>query len=117
MISGINLTETVDFILPNDTDNPTVWKIGMIPSGVLAQIGGSAKDNPVEIALKMLQIGLKGWVNFNGVDFATEKKDIGGQSIDVVPMSLINRIPLNVVMAISEVLVKINSLSDIERKN
>lgn len=117
MISGIDLTQTVDFVLPTDTENPTTWKVGMIPSGVLAQIGGSGKDNPVEVALKMLQIGLKGWTNFNGVDFVTEKKDVGGQSIDVVPMSLINRIPLNVVMAISEQLVKVNHLTDTERKN
>ncbi len=117
MISGINLSETVDFVLPGDTDNPTTWKIGMIPSGILAQIGGSGKDSPVEVALKMIQIGLKGWSNFNGVDFVTEKKEIGGQPFEVIPMSLVNRIPLNVIMALSEQLVKINHLTDTERKN
>jgi hypothetical protein len=84
MISGIDLNQVCDFTLPDDKENPTVWKLGVIPSGLLAQIGGMGKDNPIEVTLKLLQIGLRGWVNFGTVEYKTEKKDICGQLVDSV---------------------------------
>lgn len=117
MISGINLNEVVDFTLPDDKDNPTVWKLGMIPSGVLAQIGGMGKDNPIEVTIKLLQIGLKGWSNFEDIAYRTDKKNIYGQDLEVVPLELINRIPIKAIMLLSEKLIQINHLTDAERKN
>jgi hypothetical protein len=117
MISGINLSEVVEFTLPEDKENPTVWKLGLIPSGLLAQIGGKGKENPIEVTLTLLQVGLRGWVNFNGIEFKTEKKEICGQSVNVVPIDLINQIPLNAMMALSEKLIEINHLTPPERKN
>jgi len=117
MISGINLNEVVEFTLPDDKENPTVWKLGLIPSGLLAQIGGKGKDNPIEVTLTLLQVGLKGWSNFGDVVYATEKKELCGQSVDVVPIGLINQIPLNAMMALSEKLIEINHLTPPERKN
>jgi len=117
MISGINLNEVIEFTMPEDKDNPTIWKLGLIPSGMLAQIGGAGKDNPIEVTLKLLAIGLKGWSNFGSVEYKTEKKEICGQVIDSVPISLINQIPLNVIMALSEKLIEINHLTPPERKN
>jgi len=117
MISGIDLKAVVDFVMPDDKDNPTVWKLGLIPSGLLAQIGAGAKDNPIEVTFKLLQIGIRGWTNFADISFKTEKKDICGQSIDSVPIDLINQIPLNVMMALSEKLIEINHLTPPERKN
>lgn len=117
MISGINLNEVIEFILPEDKENPTIWKLGLIPSGLLAQIGSMSKDNPIEVTMKLLQIGLKGWSNFNDIAYATEKKDICGQTIDIVPINLINQIPLNAMMALSEKMISINHLTAPERKN
>lgn len=116
MITGINLSQVEDFILKGDTDNPTVWKLGIIPSGVMAELGGSGNE-ATKVAIKMLQIGIKGWSNFSGVEFRTDKKDFCGESIDVVPMELINKIPLSAVMQIAEKIGELNHLSDIERKN
>ena len=117
MISGINLSETVDFTLPDDKENPTVWKLGLIPSGLLAQVGSMGKENPVEVTIKILQIGLKGWTNFGDIVYATEKIKLHGMDVDIVPMSLMNRIPLDVMMKLSEKLVEINHLTTAERKN
>jgi hypothetical protein len=117
MISGINLNDVVEFTLPDDKENPTVWKLGMVPSGILAQIGSTGKDNPIGVTLKLLQIGLKGWSNFGDIAYATEKKEMDGQTIDLVPIDLLNRIPINVIMALSEKLVEINHLTAAERKN
>ena len=117
MISGINLNEVIEFTMPEDKENPTIWKLGLIPSGMLAQIGGMGKDNPIEVTLKLLAIGLKGWVNFGAIEFKTEKQVICGQDIEAVPISLINQIPLNVMMALSEKLIEINHLTPPERKN
>jgi len=117
MISGLNLQATVDFILPDDNDNPTVWKIGIIASDLLAQIGAQGKDNPIQASIKFLQLGLKGWTNLEGVEYKTEKTTLGGIECDAVPIDLIKRIPLNVVMALSEKVFEINHLTPGERKN
>jgi hypothetical protein len=62
-------------------------------------------------------VGLRGWSNFGTVVYATEKKEICGQSVNIVPIDLINQIPLNAMMALSEKLIEINHLTPPERKN
>jgi len=117
VISGINLSEIVDYTLPDDKENPTVWKLGVIASGLLAHAGSQGAEAPVDVMMLMLRIGLKGWTNFGDIKFATEKMTLYGMTFDVVPMALIDRLPLNVIVALSQKVVEINHLTPAERKN
>ena len=116
MITGLNLEETVDYSLKEDTDNPTVFKIGIIPSYLFAKISSEAKQGEIETAFKILQIAIKGWENFN-IPFAKEKQMIFGREMDVVPLSLLESIPLKAISELSVKVMEINQLTDDERKN
>ncbi len=116
MISGLDLTQTVDFILKNDTDNPTVWKLGVVPSYVFARISEEASLNQTDTIYKLLQVALKGWDNFN-VPYLTTKEKIFGREMEVVPLSVLESIPLKVINELSLKIMEINQLSESERKN
>lgn len=115
MISGINLAEVVDFTLSSDIENPTIWKIGVVPARVLAGLSGS-KDQ-IDMAFNILQIGIKGWDNFGGIEFKTIKEKRFGVDLDVVPMELIEKIPLNAIAELAKKIVEVNKLSVPEIKN
>lgn len=116
MISGIDLLATVSYSCKNDKENPTIWHLGMIPSYLLARISSDAQGNEIEVTFRLLQIGLKGWDNFKA-PFSTVKEKIYGREIDVVPMSLLEQIPLQELTELSVKLLEINNLSSDERKN
>ena len=92
MIIGLDLNATVDFILRDDKDNPTVWKLGVIPSYLFARISADASSKEIETAYKLLQLTIKGWENFN-VPFETVKQKLYDREIDVVPLSVLERLP------------------------
>jgi hypothetical protein len=48
MISGLDLNATIDYTLKDDKENPTVWKLGVIPSYLFAQISSSADKKEIE---------------------------------------------------------------------
>ena len=116
MISGIDLSATFDYTLKRDTVNPTIWKLGVIPSYLMARISSEAKDNEIETTFKLLQLSLRGWENFD-VPFEVKKEKIFGRELEVVPMSLIDRISLNDVAELSTKIMEINNLSGEEIKN
>ena len=118
MISGINLQETVDFILPNDKENPTSWKLGIISNFFLGQIGVEFKKTgkEMEMVLKLVQLGLKGWSNFN-IEYKTVKEKIFGREADIVPIELIEKIPIDVIGKLSTKISEINKLMPDEGKN
>lgn len=115
MISGIDLTQTVDYILKTDTDNPTVFKLGIIPARILAKL--SEMKDQIDMAYTLMQIGIKGWQNFNNVEFKTITDTRFGVEISVVPLELINRLPLTAIAELSTKIIEINKLGDTERKN
>ena len=116
MISGIDLNATVNYTLKDDVDNPTVWKIGVFPSYVFARISGESGSEPIQTVYKLLQISLKGWENFN-IPFETEKEKFYGREMDVVPMRILERIPMKVVSELSIKAMEINQITESERKN
>jgi len=115
MISGINLTEIVEYTLKGDIENPTIWKLGIIPTKILAQMS-SMKDQ-INMAYVILQVGIKGWVNFQGVEYTTVKEKILGTELDVVSQDLINRIPLTAIAELSTKIIEVNKLTVGEIKN
>lgn len=116
MITGLDLAATVDYILKGDTENPTVWKIGIIPSYLFARISGDAGNQEIETVYKLLQLALKGWENFN-VPYETVKEKMFGRELDVVPISTLEKIPLQVITELSMKVMEINQLTETERKN
>lgn len=116
MISGLDLNSTVDYSLKDDTDNPTIWKIGVIPSYLFARVSQEAQTKSIETAYKILQISLKGWENFN-IGYSTSKEKICDRDMEVVPISILEQIPLKVITELSMKVMEINQLTEIERKN
>jgi hypothetical protein len=118
MISGINLEQVVNYSLINDTENPTVWKLGVLPSYMMGQLSSSVNQsrNEIDGAFKLLQLGLKGWENFS-IEYKTEEVELFGRKLNIVPISILERIPLDVVTELSAKILEINKLSGTERKN
>lgn len=121
MISGIDLAASVDYTLKNDKDNPTVFKIGVLPAYILAQLGAQAQqmDNKAQIdtMFKVLQVAIKGWTNLDKVEFKTAKENMFGREMDVVPLAVIEQLPLDAIVELSTKVFEINKLSEAEIKN
>lgn len=117
MITGIDISASQDFVLPDDKENPTVWKLGLVPSLVFMRLTQEAKDNEIEGCYKVLQISLRGWENFEGVAFKTEKTKMFGRELDMVPIDVIEQIPSKYVMELAVKAMELNSVSDDEQKN
>lgn len=122
MISGIDLNDTVDYTLAQDKENPTIWKLGVIPNSIFMKLATNVREGQeVEIAYRILQLGLKGWENFKCKDkdipFEIITEDVFGREMSIVPVSLLETIPLNVVTDLSNKIMEINNLQENEQKN
>lgn len=115
MISGINLSETVDFVLRSDKENPTTWKLGVVPNYLFAKISMNGTVD-IETVYKVLQLGIKGWTNFD-VPYETKKETICGRELEVVPIALLERVPIKYLTEISVEILRISQLSEVEQKN
>ena len=117
MITGIDLNATVDYSLKDDTENPTVFKLGIIPSYLLGRISeGMTGESQIHSAYRLLQLSIRGWDNFN-VEYKTEEEDIFGRKVKVVPMGVLEQLPLNVITELSVKCLELNKLTSGERKN
>ena len=107
----------MDYTLENDKENPTVWKLGLLPSDVFGRISAdAAKNGDIETAYALLGVSLKGWTNFS-VPFKTVTKQICGRSFDVVHQELLSQIPLQAITELTKKVMEINGLSGQEIKN
>ncbi len=116
MISGIDLTQIIDYSLETDTDNPTIFKLGIIPSYLLAKVSSQSQGNEIETTYKLLQLSLRGWENFN-IPFETVKEKLCDRELDIVPIAILERLPLNVITELAKKVMELNKLSVPERKN
>lgn len=116
MISGLNLNATVDYVLKSDVLNPTVWKLGVIPSSLFAMLTESSGMTSIEKAYKILQISIKGWENFP-VPYASVKEKILGREMEVVPIDILDKLDINQITELSIEAMRINGITDTERKN
>ena len=118
MISGINLSQQVEYTLPDDKENPTIWKLGVISSYLMGQMAEKgAEANKMEMMFKVCQVGIKGWSNLAGIDYATVKQNIVGQEMDVVPIALLEKIPVTAIGQLALKILEINKVTVEERKN
>lgn len=116
MISGLDLNSTVDYVLKDDVENPTVWKLGVVPSYIFSRLSEDAATKGIETAYKILQIALKGWDNFSE-PFTTEKEKVFGREMNVVPMSILDKLPIKVITELSMQVMRVNQVTEEERKN
>lgn len=118
MISGIDLNQVVDFILPEDKENPTIWKLGILPSYVLSRLSTPNTDiDKIDVAFKLLQLTIKGWENFNGIEYKSVKEVWFGREVQIVPLELIERLDMRTITLLSTKILEINHLTSEERKN
>ena len=63
MITGIDINAVTDYTLTKDTDNPTIWKLGALPSDVLAGIAALASLNAnsgnIDQMINLVRLGLR----------------------------------------------------------
>lgn len=116
MITGLDLNATVSYTLEDDKDNPTVWKIGIIPSSVFSILISDVEGKEIETSYKVVQLGLKGWENWD-VEFSTKKEKICGREMEVVPMDILDRLSVKCVSEIAAKIFEVNQITEKERKN
>lgn len=116
MISGIDLNETVDYKLSYDKNNPTIWNIGVIPSLVFIKLMREAKDDQEGAAYRVVQIALRGWDNFN-IDYKTIEETVFGRKLNIVPLDVLEKIPVRAIMELANKAMELNQISEHERKN
>ena len=134
MINPIPLGQNIEFVVPEDTVNPTVWLIGPISSlakiAIFSSFGSNltqenkgelGKISPLLFNLELVRFGLKGFRNFklNGkdVEFKTEKRTIYNKTILAVSDELLEIIPLTALNAIGTKILEEQEITKEERKN
>ncbi len=140
MIRGISISETEQVVLPiDDPTNPTKWKIGVIDSLIMAEIqdlitifepdsqGDRSGPAKTKLCINLVRVeaaryGLKGWENFvdsmgSQIPFRTEKRYIGGKSVDALADELLRTIPFDIVSALGERILNKNKFLEEEAKN
>ena len=110
MISGIDLNAVVDYTCKIDKENPTVWKIGCLPSSVMAKLASETNKDMdyMKQMLVLVRKGVKGWDNFN-IEYKTDD--------DGILQDILDRIPLNVIVELGTKILEVNKLSVDETKN
>lgn len=118
MISGIDLSQIVSYTCKGDTENPTIWQLGVIPGKVMTNLAmeSTKQEQQADFMYKTLRFGLKGWVNFNK-PYKTSREKVYGDEYDLVDMDILNTIPVNIIAELAGEIFKINSLQDKEAKN
>jgi len=120
MISGIDLNATIDFTVPGDKTNPTVWKLGPVSSIVSGQTAMAGSKGWLN-AIMMARVGLKGWANYKiagkDVPFETAEEEVYGSKMTMVKLELVNTIPPLTLMAITQKVYAISHMTVDEAKN
>ena len=115
MIDGINVDEVHKITLDSDKENPTIFKISLLPVSLFNSIY-SGDINSMETVYNFLKASLKGWENFN-VPYETEQIDLFGRKITAVKMSSIDCIPLKFLTELYKKILELNGITGEERKN
>ena len=117
MITGINLDETVEYSISTDKENPTIFILGIIPATVIMGLSFNVEvSKNVETMVQVIQLGLKGWKNFDK-EFETEKKVIAGREVQTVKRDLVDTFSAQVIVELATKILEVNKLSEQERKN
>ena len=135
MINAIPLGQNIEFILPYDKVNPTIWVLGALDSitkmemfSILAPVEKTDKSeeynpriNPLQFNIELVRFGLKGFKNFmfnkDPVEFKTEKISRYGKTYQVVSDETLGKIPVKVLNVLADEILRIQEVTEEERKN
>ena len=136
MINPIALGDVIEFVLPEDKEDPTIWLIGPIDSILKTKLESSFLDIKIvdgkvdslvpklpilEQNSKMVQFGLKGFKNFilkgKEVPCKMEKVKFSGIEVEIMSEETIKYIPRNVIVQLANDIWKENQVSKEEEKN
>jgi len=117
MISGIDVNAVSDYVSKYDKDNPTIWQLGVLPYYIIGRFVSTKPDEQFELAVKIVQVGLKGWKNFGDIQYRQDSINLFGKVEKAVPEDLISKIPVMILAELAEKIVELNKLSEAERKN
>ena len=141
-IRGLSLNDTAEYQCDVDPDkgtpDATVWIIGTLSSRVIAyindnvtefspnqdgdEVSATAVISSNKMAVERCRFGLRGWRNLldcdgGQIEFKSEKAHIGRFWEQAVPYNLLDKIPLEVLLELSERVRKQNVVEDQEAKN
>ena len=121
MISGIDLNATWDFTIPKDKTNPTVWKLGILPTTITGVLVDKTGTNFFETMIWVVRLALRGWDNFKindkDVEYRTAKDSFFGQQVEMVVKELIDAIPIPAITALAKEIQEKSQISQAEQKN
>lgn len=136
MLKAVNLSKTIDYQSPRDpakgTPEATTFKLGAIPSRVYTQLkdkGTSftqdsenpdsvkAAFSPNKIARDIVRFGLKGFDNFDELEFKTQKEKVGPALFDVVHDDVMDRLDIDTIRELSEEIKRLCEFDGEEIKN
>jgi hypothetical protein len=117
MITGLDLNATTDYILKDDKENPTIWKLGILASYIFGRLSAEIMSiDQISSTYRLLQLSLRGWSNCS-VEYKTEEQEFYGRKLQVVPISILEQLPLTVITELSMKCLELNRLSSEEIKN
>lgn len=125
MITGIDTRLAQDFVSKFDSGEPkTVWKIGVLSSYAFARIGSKIADQSkaLEGMIEIVKFGLKGFDNLKDKDgkdvqFITEDTELHSRTSRVVSDSIMDIIPVDVIIELGGKILEITRLSEQVIKN
>jgi len=126
MISGIDLSETMDFVSQFDKNEvKTVFKISPVSSRIQARIGrliGANGEGAIDAMIEAFRFGVKGIINLkdskgNILQFKQEKTDINSIAYQVVSEEIIGILPMKILSEVGSKIMTISNLSEEEAKN
>lgn len=125
MISGIDLSETVDFTSQFDTGkDKTVFKIGAISSKIQARVGrlvGTDGSGSLDAMSEAFRFGVRGIINLSvkniPVQFETVQINIDGVLYPVVATRILDVLPMKVIAEVGSRIISLSNLSEEETKN
>lgn len=121
MITGINLSETKDYVSQYDkSESKTIWKLGVLNAEIFMSLG--VDKNTLKIVFEVVRFGLKGFENFkdsvgNDIKFSTISQVYGMSNYQVVAENIMKIIPPEIITELGVEILKISKLKDDEIKN
>jgi hypothetical protein len=124
MIPGIDTGLTQDYVSKYDSSEPkTVWKIGVLSAHAFAYVGSRLSDptKALDGMIEVVRFGLRGFSNFNKngkeIQFQAQERTISSRDYQLVSDSIIEMIPVDVIIELGGKILEITKLSEQVIKN
>ena len=125
MITGVDAGVALDFVSKYDNAEPkTIWKLSILSAYAYSRVSSKMTDAAkyLEGMIDVVRFGLSGFDNFknkNGdiIKFDTQPYEISSQTYRVITNSIINQIPIDVIVELATKILDMTKLTEQEIKN